>query len=69
MSAPLDGLIPTARGARRAWDLPVLTRAGRVYVVGDGTTLIAQADGTMAVWPPFGHRSIASDPDARRPRG
>jgi hypothetical protein len=59
--------IPTAPGARRTWDLPALTRPGRAYVLGDGTVLLAQADGTMQPWPPFGFRSIASDPDARRP--
>ncbi len=58
--------IPTAPGARAAWDLPRLTRPGRVYVMADGTVLVAQVDGTMQVWPPLGWRSIASDPDARR---
>lgn len=57
--------IPTAPGARRVWDLPHLTRPGRVYVL-PGVVLIAQRDGTMQPWPPLGHRSIASDPDARR---
>ncbi len=64
----LFGAIPTAPGARRAWDLPPLTRPGRVYVL-PATVLVAQADGTMQVWPPFGHRSIASCPDARRAGG
>jgi hypothetical protein len=59
------GAIPTAPGARRTWNLPALTRPGRVYVL-EGMVLIAQPDGTMQPWPPFGHRSIASDPDARR---
>jgi hypothetical protein len=61
------GAIQTAPGARRAWNLPPLTRPGRVYVLADGTTLLAQADGTMQPWPPFGWKSIASDPGARQP--
>lgn len=59
----LDGRVPTAPGARRVWNLPVLTRPGRVYLLEDGTTLIAREDGGMDTWPPFGRRSIASDPD------
>lgn len=65
----MTGPIPSGKGARRAWGLPPITREARVYVLGDGTTLIAQADGTMQPWPPFGFRSIASDPDATRTRG
>jgi hypothetical protein len=65
----MTGAIPTAPGAKRAWDLPRLTQAGRVYVLEDGTTLVAQADGTMQPWPPLGWKSIASDPDARKARG
>lgn len=62
------GGVPTAPGARRAWNLPPVTRPGRVYHLTDGTVLVAQSDGTMQPWPPMGWKSIASDPDARRPR-
>jgi hypothetical protein len=58
--------ILTADGARRAWGLPALTRTGRVYVLADGTTLVAQPDGSMQPWPPLGWKSIASDPAAVR---
>lgn len=58
--------IPTAPGARRAWELPPLTRPGRIYITTDGLALVTQPDGTMQPWPPLGWKSIASDPDARR---
>ncbi len=39
---------------------------GTVLVAADGTALRVTAGGALDPWPPFGRRSIASDPAARR---
>ncbi len=53
--------------AARAWPaLHVIAYAmpGTIIVGPTGETLRVREDGGADVWPPFGHRSIASDPTA-----
>jgi hypothetical protein len=60
----LDRLAAEAHGfsSRDLTHAPV----GAVLVAVDGTALRVTAEGALDPWPPFGHRSIASDPAARR---
>jgi hypothetical protein len=56
--------------ARRAFGLEglALAQPGTVIVGLHGQQLRVREDGGIDLWPPFGHRSIASDPTAERRR-
>jgi hypothetical protein len=59
-------VILDARTVKTFTFLPLVSWPGRVHQGPDGTTVIITAEGSADVWPPAGHRSIASDPAARR---
>lgn len=71
---PLAAAAPTAktpvaldRRAARAWPFLLgiaYAEPGTVLVGPCGETLIVREDGGADPWPPFGYRSIASDPTA-----
>lgn len=47
---------------------PVQLPVGSVLLADDGTALLVRHDGGLDPWPPFGWKSIASDPVATRSR-
>jgi hypothetical protein len=69
MNAPRqqEGLLELDPRARRAWPwLPRRAQIGAWLVGPTGETLRVASGGACDPWPPFGHRSIASDPCAAR---
>lgn len=67
MIAPVVALDPPSAAAHgfTPADL-VLAVPGTILVAADGTALRVTAEGALDPWPPFGRRSLASDPAARR---
>lgn len=58
----LDGRAAAAHGFGRG-DV-THAPAGAVLVAADGTALVVSPEGALDAWPPFGRRSIASEPRA-----